>query len=472
MNDTSQDASRNNPTSDARTGRSNDAQAAKDALGHAASNVAEKASELYSSGKESVKRISDEAKAQPKPHYRTAPSEPRQDTGTRTGGSAQRTSTRRSGSETTSGRTGTSGAQNASRPTTAEGAQTGAGTNRRSSPSHERQSSSQQASQRAGTRQQTAQSQPTHRRASTSQASTARPSQRNATQNQPAHRQGSRQQTSQEQRGRSSEQHANQGRPERSQRSQRQNGGHASVQQRGEQQGRQTASSARLQDRLRADPRPLIAIVACVIVVLVVVGCWNLAKSSSSNEEEVDYDVTATVSVKNPISTAQSAWTQGEMPYLYQTDVRWADESYAGGTVAQYGSGPTSLAMVYIYLTGSTDMGIVEMCELSTNNGYVTDGGTSWTYMVYAAGYLGLTSTELELSYSDVQTALEAGEPVIMKMGHGTFATSESYIVLTGIDENGMVEVRDPSSVLNTARKWSLKKLLNQAEAAWAYTYY
>lgn len=248
------------------------------------------------------------------------------------------------------------------------------------------------------------------------------------------------------------------------------------MQQRGEQQGRQhgqTGSSARLQDRLRADPRPLIAIVACVVVVLVVVGCWNLAKSSSSNEEEeVDYDVTATVSVKNPISTAQSAWTQGEMPYLYQTDVRWADESYAGGTVAQYGSGPTSLAMIYIYLTGSTDMGIVEMCELSTNNGYATDGGTSWTYMVYAAGYLGLTSTELELSYSDVQTALEAGEPVIMKMGHGTFATSESYIVLTGIDENGMVEVRDPSSVLNTARKWSLKKLLNQAEAAWAYTYY
>ena len=238
---------------------------------------------------------------------------------------------------------------------------------------------------------------------------------------------------------------------------------------------KQSAGSGRLSSFVAAlgrIPRPALIAAVALVAVLVVWGCWSLASSGSKKEEEeTDYDVTAAVAFNNPISTAETAWTQGTVPYLYQIDARWAGESYAGGTVAQYGSGPTSLAMVYICLTGSTDMGVLDMCELSTNNGYATDGGTSWTYMVYAASYLGLIPTELELSYSDVEAALEAGEPVILKMGSGTFATEEGYIVLTGIDEDGMVEIRDPASAYNTARQWSLKKLLNQADAGWAYTY-
>ena len=41
-----------------------------------------------------------------------------------------------------------------------------------------------------------------------------------------------------------------------------------------------------------------------------------------------------------PSSTPQSEWQAGQVPYLYQTDPQWADESYSGGTVAENACGP------------------------------------------------------------------------------------------------------------------------------------
>ena len=58
------------------------------------------------------------------------------------------------------------------------------------------------------------------------------------------------------------------------------------------------------------------------------------------------------------------------MPHLYQTDPAWANKSYAGGTVRANACGPTSLTMVYIYLTGRTDLDPGAMAAFADENNF------------------------------------------------------------------------------------------------------
>ncbi len=77
----------------------------------------------------------------------------------------------------------------------------------------------------------------------------------------------------------------------------------------------------------------------------------------------------------DPASTPRDEWRGGHLPFLYQTDPQYRDAPYAGTTVREAGCGPTSLAMVYIALTGKTDKDPAAMAAFSEAGGYV-EGGT------------------------------------------------------------------------------------------------
>ena len=419
------------------------------AIKGAASNAADAVSDLYNSGKERVKAASDKAKAQPKPHRRTASSS-----------SSRRSSTSRSSTRSSSQQ----GARRSSSSTDSSSSTSSAGSAQGSASTSSRQRTAQGA-------QRSTSASTTSSRASKQPAQTAtRRSARSSSSGRPAKSAPQRQQGASY--GGASADRSQSGRTSSAGASRGSGSGSSS---RYKQPAQKKPSFRSFIERI---PRPAIIVVTVALVGLLVWGCWSIAKSvsnssskSSSSGGDNEYSISAVVSIKNPLSTSQSGWTLGEMPYLFQTDPVWANMEYAGGTFAETGSGPTSLAMVYIYLTGSTDMSPVDFCDLSTNNGYASDGGTSQTYMTYAAGSLGLYAEELELNYSSISAALEAGEPVIMVVGQGDFTTSNEYIVLCSIDDDNMVEVRDPSSALNTSVRWNLGTLLSQAEVAWAYTY-
>ena len=72
-------------------------------------------------------------------------------------------------------------------------------------------------------------------------------------------------------------------------------------------------------------------------------------------------------------STPKSEWHQGEVPMLFQTDPAWGSNPYAGSDIATAGCGPTCLSMVYVALTGKTDLGPAEMASFSERNGFVQD---------------------------------------------------------------------------------------------------
>lgn len=152
---------------------------------------------------------------------------------------------------------------------------------------------------------------------------------------------------------------------------------------------------------------------------------------------------------------------------LLQTDPAWADEPYAGGTVAENGCGPTCLTMAYVCLTGNKDHDPGTMCGLSESNGHVDSGMTSWSLMGDGVRLLGLESEELPADASALRGALEAGHPVILSMGPGDFTTTGHFIVAVGMDDRDRLTVRDPNSSERSARLWDADRVLSQCRNLW-----
>lgn len=169
-------------------------------------------------------------------------------------------------------------------------------------------------------------------------------------------------------------------------------------------------------------------------------------------------------------STPAHAWRKGEVPFLYQIDPQWSGEPYAGGNIHENGCGPTCLSMVYISLTGKTDLDPAAMARFSDQNGFTVDGMTAWALMADGAAMLGLRSTELSASADVVRAELEAGRPVICSVRPGDFTTTGHFIVLAGLTDDGQVMVRDPNNAGNGDHPWDLDRILGQCTNLWAFS--
>ena len=169
-----------------------------------------------------------------------------------------------------------------------------------------------------------------------------------------------------------------------------------------------------------------------------------------------------------PVSTPRSQWAAGTMPYLYQTDPLWANKPYAGSNIRIAGCGPTSLSMVYTYLTGKTDLDPVAMASFAEEHNFAPTGATEWRFMTDGAAAIGLRSTPVAPSRASIASALDAGMPIICCLTPGDFTTVGHFLVIKGMDSRGMVEIHDPNSPYNSARRWPISQILPQIEALWA----
>lgn len=224
------------------------------------------------------------------------------------------------------------------------------------------------------------------------------------------------------------------------------------------------AADAARRGRSRAFARaitraPIACALACAALALCIVGALRALP------------IADTADTTTPLhSTPVSEWAQGAIPHLYQTDPAWAHQPYAGGTVEENGCGPTCLSMVYIDLTGKTNLNPAEMARYSEKNGYVDGDMTSWTLMTEGAARLGLSSEELPADEDAVRSALSRGKPVICSVGPGDFTTSGHFIVLAGLDDAGRAIVHDPNSAERSEKPWEIGRVLSQCRNLWAFT--
>lgn len=171
-----------------------------------------------------------------------------------------------------------------------------------------------------------------------------------------------------------------------------------------------------------------------------------------------------------PTSTPRDQWTRGQMPYLYQIDPQWSHETYSGGRMRLQGCGPTALCMVYIELTGATDMDPVSMAQFATEHGYATEqNGSSWSLMTDGAATLGLTAKQLTPSESALRAELEAGRPVICIMNPGHFTSSGHFIAIEKLDADGKAVVHDSNSWARSQKTWDLSTICSEAASAWSF---
>ncbi|MBR1692270.1 MAG: C39 family peptidase [Lachnospiraceae bacterium] len=163
--------------------------------------------------------------------------------------------------------------------------------------------------------------------------------------------------------------------------------------------------------------------------------------------------------------------TSGEIPLFIQWDERWGYEQYGDDFLAVTGCGPTSLSMVYIGLTGDTSLHPLAMARLAEKEGYYVNGsGSSWSMMTDLAKKLGLTVRNVVFDEGHILDELRDGNPIICIMGPGDFTTAGHFIVLTGIADNGEIEIHDPNSIRNSDRTWRLDVLMRQTRNLWGYS--
>lgn len=163
--------------------------------------------------------------------------------------------------------------------------------------------------------------------------------------------------------------------------------------------------------------------------------------------------------------------TKGTVPQLYQWDARWGYTVYSGTTFALTGCCPTSLSMVYMGLTGSTDKTPYTMGQLARSDGFETaTDGTDGAFLTADAAKLGLTCTQIDVSTTALKSALDEGAVVICNVGPGDFTTGGHYFVIVKMDGQSQLTIRDPYSSVRSAKTWDADRVLNQTIALYAFT--
>lgn len=164
--------------------------------------------------------------------------------------------------------------------------------------------------------------------------------------------------------------------------------------------------------------------------------------------------------------TGESVDFKRDIPYYLQWDRRWGQKKYTDENIAINGCGPTSMAMVISGLLKDDSITPVEMAKYEE---YAEGSGTGWKYFTEVPKKYGIKVKELSTNEKIFKNELKSGRPIIVNVGAGDFSSIGHYIVLVGVDEDGMFIINDSNSPTNTSEKWSFERLKPQIKNAWSF---
>ncbi|MCR5149388.1 MAG: C39 family peptidase [Eubacterium sp.] len=185
-----------------------------------------------------------------------------------------------------------------------------------------------------------------------------------------------------------------------------------------------------------------------------------------------DYPLKKNAPVDNDITAELKVAEEGKIPLFLQWDERWGYMKYGDGFMSNNGCGPTSLAMVVVYMTGNKDATPAKIAKYADDNGYYYDGvGTAWSLLNHACMEYGVYAKEIGFSEEAMIEAVTTGHPLVAIVGRGDFTDGGHFIVITGY-EDGEFTVNDPNSIIRSNMKWSFARLYHQIDGLWAYYKY
>jgi len=157
-------------------------------------------------------------------------------------------------------------------------------------------------------------------------------------------------------------------------------------------------------------------------------------------------------------------------PLLVQWDERWGYMEYGESLLGLSGCGPTALSIVVCGLKHTDRWDPATVARYAMEHGdYVKNVGTSWTLMERGARDMGLTVETGEVSADYILDNLSEYSPMICSVTAGDFTYSGHFIVLTGIDSDGKILIRDPNSLIKSRKSWDVDRLVKQIRTIWVY---
>lgn len=161
----------------------------------------------------------------------------------------------------------------------------------------------------------------------------------------------------------------------------------------------------------------------------------------------------------------------GGIPLFLQWDQRWGYRQYGGDFMALNGCGPTCLSMVRCGLGGDGKWNPYRVARMAEKEGYYVKGqGSSWDLMTAGAAEMGLYAETIPFDEAHILESLQQGKPIICVVGPGDFTTQGHFLVLTGVQQDGRIQVHDPNSRKRSQKDWELKRLMPQIRNLWAYS--
>lgn len=186
-------------------------------------------------------------------------------------------------------------------------------------------------------------------------------------------------------------------------------------------------------------------------------------------------DAISFVSSQPSASTKASSYDdevkQGTYPQLLDWDSRWGNVSYAGSVLAVTGSGPTSLSIAYMGLTGKSDKTPADIASASTSAGYATDSDPFTSDDLFSKGTsdLGLTCTGYTPSSDNLYSILsEGGSVVVVKLKKDFDSPYEHWAVVTALNDDNSVTLCDPTSKQASSHTWAMGTIAGSSEGFYA----
>lgn len=161
--------------------------------------------------------------------------------------------------------------------------------------------------------------------------------------------------------------------------------------------------------------------------------------------------------------------TRGEVPKLYNWDEHWGAVTYGDGPLAVTGSGPTTLAMAYIGLTGKVDYTPTEIAQRASKGNYAAnDSGTKGEMFLRLSESIGLTASNYEPSSDTLAYSLGDNTVFAVELKENTLTDSAHWALVVNINEDGSVTVFDPTSTMVSSRPWDMGTIANSSTSFYA----
>lgn len=163
--------------------------------------------------------------------------------------------------------------------------------------------------------------------------------------------------------------------------------------------------------------------------------------------------------------------TQGEYPKLFTFDERWGYATYADGVIGVTGSGPLSLSMASMGLSGKTTYDPATIAQAVTAANLASGStGMDDSFLTNHSSDAGVSSTTVEVSSDGLYNALAEEHPVVIKLkaDSGIGLSGAHWALITQLNSDNSIQVYDPTSAIASARPWSLGTIASRIDSAYS----